>query len=202
MRNLQRMKQEKKYSGKNEAPQKVSTAVVKERENSRVYKRHQEYIHEIMQNCKTKTENLGNRAHEIGQRHSNSRRRRSSASRRRRRRRRKQLQETSPARRTACISRRRRLHGWSNDDMNWRVKKADRENWRKGFRQATGLGQTSHRGQCSKMLGTQNQDSSWRMTSQSLTAPIACDQQQENKSFRPNKPRRQRLRSASGSLSL
>ena len=50
-RNLQRMKQEKKYSGKNEAPQKVSTAVVKERENSRVYKRHQEYIHEIMQNC-------------------------------------------------------------------------------------------------------------------------------------------------------
>ena len=65
--------------------------------------------------------------------------------------------------------------------MNWRRKKADRENWRKEAKQATGLGQTSHRGQCSISPRTLSQGPSLSMTNQSLTAPIAYSR--EHKSF-------------------
>ena len=61
--------------------------------------------------------------------------------------------------------------------MNFEEKNIDSENWRKDFKQATGLGQISHRGQCSNGPRTLNQDPSFSMTNQSLTAPIACNQQ-------------------------
>ena len=76
---------------------------------------------------------------------------------------------------------RSRLHGWSHNDMNWRRKKADRENWRKEAKQATGLGRTSHRGQCSISPRTLSQGPSLSMTNQSLTAPIAYSR--EHKGF-------------------
>ena len=200
--NLQRMERVKQHPNQKRATQRISDAAVKGRESTSVYKRHLEYLQEIMHNCKPQSARMGHVGHDrVSQQRSIPRRRRNRTRRRRRRRRRGRFQGASPAQTTANISRRRRLHGWSNDDMNWRVKKADRRNWRRGSEQAKGLGQTSHRGQCSNGLGIRNQDSSWSMTSQSLTAPIACDQQ-GSKSFRLNQPQRQRLHSASASFSL
>ena len=153
-------------------------AQTKARVNPKTYERRQQYMHEIMKESLkgvSKVTQNGSTAHRTEERTGPQVRfRRFRMTSPTPRVRFQRFQAMSPAQQASRIARRSRLHGWSENDTNWRVKKADRSDWRRGLEHTKGLRQTSHRGQCSNRLRTWDQDPSWDMTSQSLTAPIAC----------------------------